>query len=746
MYPSTRARDAGLSGTTENSMTTLAARILRVSICVSTLLVMATCASHYADSPVVDTDTRANAYSDPRRVFVRIQSNLERIAARRPRHVLPVGQAGDALERIIDAYAAFLDGDDHAMDVALTDVASAARARRSASPPGDEDYERHLAAERETYFAAIDHAATSSAPLVRLMAGLRTTDSVLFIEAAQREFMTIATRRMSVKGPAQSVPDALDDTWLRLPCRTVQGRAAQFAAAAVEAKALNGPLLACPLDTADPSRVEAIIAEPQRLVPHVDAAPAKAENAVSDVALPPPWDRETAVNHMAENPDAAEAALKSASGDAVGKLDFALFLHAFREQTPARDAQIAALLKGVEESPTNEECCGEPIEGADPAYDGSDESLVPRIVWASESGVANTQSAFYAIPCDVLVARPRLLAATQSRYGSNRDNFVPRSGCAWGRGTIHGFPDAELSEFVAAAAAADGHFIDTYEGTMKYGLEVTQAQAIEAVKLDPRGLLERPEPVFAYPYETWSMLSIGNQQVAAALKSRYEQLHEKIVAFYQLRGLNDEESRRAAKTGLFGAVLGAECGGAVTRASPRATLLAGGVPQDLARLDPADTQHDSPETEACAEFAGMDPLLHVAVASPKALELLLPRVQNVNLGDDIGKTPLMVAAQHDLIESARLLLAHQAAVNATTMQARDASGYALAHDARTPLMYAAASGSFAMINLLLDAGADPYQVDTKGSRAIDYLLGFGPVAANPRLTPTQRAEATRLLF
>ncbi|MEO5560797.1 MAG: ankyrin repeat domain-containing protein [Dokdonella sp.] len=727
-------------------MTTFTARILHLSACVATLLVMAACGSHYADSPVVDTDTRANAYSDPRRVFVRIQSNLERVAARRPRHVLPVGQAGDALERVVDAYAAFLEGDDPAMNAALADVAGAARKRRSALPTGEADYQRALAAEREAYFAVIDHAAASTSPLVRLLAGLRAADSVLFIETAQREFMTLATRRMNSKGPAQSVPDALDETWLRLPCRTVQGRAAQFATAAVEAKSLNGPLLACPLDTADPSRIEAIIAEPQRLMPHVDAAPAKVDSVASDVAPPPPWDRETAVQHMAKNPDAAEVALESATGDAVGKLDFALFLHAFRKQTPTRDARIALLLEGVEESPTNEDCCGEPIEGADAAYDGSDESLVPRIVWASESGVANSESAFYAIPCDVLVAQPKLLAATQSRYGSNRDNFVPRSGCGWGRGTVHGFPDAELRAFVDAAAEADGDFIDTYEGTMKYGFEVAQTQAFEALKLDPRGLLANPEPVFAYPYETWSMLSIGNQQVTAALKSRYEQLHEKIAAFYQLRGLNDEESRRAAKSGLFGAVLGAECGGAVPRFSPRATLLAGGVPQDLAQLDPADRQHDSPETEACAAFAGMDPLLHVAVASPKALDSLLARVQNVDLGDVIEKTPLMLAAQHDLIESARVLLAHHAAVNATTMETRDGWSYSLAHDARTPLMYAAASGSLAMIQLLLDAGADPFQADTKGARAIDYLLGFGPVAPNSRLTQTQRTQAARLLF
>ena len=107
----------------------------------------------------------------------------------------------------------------------------------------------------------------------------------------------------------------------------------------------------------------------------------------------------------------------------------------------------------------------------------------------------------------------------------------------------------------------------------------------------------------------------------------------------------------------------------------------------------------------------------------------------------------MVAAQYDFIDSARLLLTHKAAVNTTTLvSANPPYGFALSHDARTPLMYAAASGSLDMIRLLLDAGADPYQTDTKGARALDYLLGFGPVNANARLTATQRTEAARLLF
>jgi ankyrin repeat protein len=211
--------------------------------------------------------------------------------------------------------------------------------------------------------------------------------------------------------------------------------------------------------------------------------------------------------------------------------------------------------------------------------------------------------------------------------------------------------------------------------------------------------------------------------------------------------LTPDESRRAAKAGLFAAVLGADCGGGVPASSPRALLLSGEVPANLAELAPDDAEHDAPETEACAGSADMDPLLHVAVASPRALAALLDRTPDADLRDPIGKTPLMVAAQHDLVDSARLLLAHKAEVNTTTFAKTD--GYTrngLAHDARSPLMYAAASGSLVMIRLLLDAGADPYQADSKGARAIDYLLGYGPVEANRRLTAKERLQAAAWLF
>ena len=727
-------------------------RNLCVHVLATTLLLLAGCGASERSAPVVESDTRPDADLDPRRVLARIQSNLERVAAERPRHVLPQGTQDDALERVVDGYAAFLAGNLPEMDAALADVARVAQTRR-AMPDDHSSIEARLTAERDQYFAAIDKAATSPAPLVRVLAGLRNVDSVLFLEASKSPFMSLEQRRLDGRGPAQTSPDPLDEAWLRLPCRTVRRRATQFMAAAKEAQPLDGPLLSCPSDVKDFAELEHLLDTPQRFAPHVVPPIERTASNSPETAPQPPWDAATAVRFMAQNPDAAEAALKAAATNGVGKLDYALFLHAMRAQTPARDAQISKLLKAIAESTADEsigdsdELSPELIDGASKPYDGSDASLVSKIVAASESGVANTESAFYAIPCDVLLARPKLLAATQARYYSNRDNFVPRSGCGAGRGEVRGFPNREVAQWIAAAAEADGYFIDTYEGTMKYGFETAQAQARETLQLDPRGLLESPDLPFDYPYQTWGMLSVGNRDVAAALKARYDALQAKIVVAYEGRGLTPDDSRRAAKIGLFAAVLGANCGGGLPKSSPRAVLLAGEVPANLAELAPDDAAHDAHETEACAEFAGMDPLMHVAVASPKALAMLLDRSPAADLRDPIGKTPLMVAAQHDLVESARLLLAHKAGVNTTTFVKTD--GYSvegLAHDARSPLMYAAASGSLAMIRLLLDAGADPFQADSKGARPIAYLLGYGPTGANSRLTEEERERAAKWLF
>lgn len=680
--------------------------------------------------PVVDVEEREGASADPRLTLARIQSDLERIATGQAHRPVASGQDGIPVSAIIDAYRLFLVGDSDGMDAALGRIGN----RRPAD--ADEATVR--------YFDRLDSLATDQSNLVRLLAGLRRVDATLFLSAAAP--LQADVEKRIVPKLMSPVPSALNGTWLRLPCRTVVGRAAAFAAAAETFGKSRGPFLSCPAENADFEELERLAGDPaafQAKAPR--AAPVVTRATAAAPMVPPqPWDRAAAVAFMADDPDAAAPILQEAARhDAVGKLDYALFLHAFRVASPTRDGEIRRLLEEVVDAAMKADR-GDLDRPA--PYDGSEQSIVPVLVLASLSGVANTDSAFYAIPCAVLVVHPTLLEATRPQFGGNRDNFLPRSGCSWGRGTVIGFPTAEVDTFIAASRAADGDFIARFDGTLKYGLESAQAATYESLKLDPRSFLDVDEPSLAYPYQTWGYGNLNARAVSLDMRRLYDEAHASLATYYANRGLAPGLAARAAKTALFAAVWGADCGGAPPQRSVRGLLLDGAAIADIETWLASHQLEEAPEVLACGDSAALDPVLHIAVAMPAALPLVLARTQSVDERNAIGKTALMVAAQFDQLESARLLLAAQARVNASTWQHGDGSALTLSHDARTPLMYAAANASLPLIKLLLASGADPWQADTKGRRAIDYLLGFGPTQANPRLSPEERSEAQRLLF
>jgi hypothetical protein len=472
---------------------------------------------------------------------------------------------------------------------------------------------------------------------------------------------------------------------------------------------------------------------------------------------------------MAESPDAAEAILK-AGKHPVQKLDYALFLHAFRPASPARDAAIKRILAALQKralaelDPPTLEVIGEPVP-----YDGTDKSLVPSLRIASSAGVANSHAAFYGIPCDVLRARPALQEAIQPMFGGNGDNFLPRSGCAWGRGRVRGFPDEELERFSEASEAADGDFYDSFHGTIRFSLAASLLAVRETMKLNPKELLaDEAPPVMAFPYETWSYMSLENRATGLRLKAMFEATRAKIAAHYKKEGLSDEDAAKAATIGLFRAVFGAECGrgegdGGAPRPSLR-KLIVERAPIAAIEAFIAAGEHRKKEASlpfrTCAVNAGKDPLIHVAVGYPEALPILARAARaiepaeaaeldlevDVNRRNSFGKTPLMAAAQANQVEAARFLLTRKtgARVNADTWE--DNALGPLAHDARTALMYAASRGSLSLIKLLIEAGADPHQCDTKARRAFDYLLGHGPTPPNAALSPEERAAAAKLLF
>jgi len=689
------------------------------------------CASTVRLKVVADADEWKNA-SDPRGLMVLIQSNLDRVSAAEPVWSAPKGVVPDARLLIVDAYADFLHGDFENMDALLAKAEQAAD-ESGANVPGEHasDWKTGDTAFYKS-FTAETH---SPSPLVRLYAALRDVDGSLF-----------KTLGNPFDRTASETPSPLDGTWLRLPCRTVIGRVPQFMAATDALKSLGGPVLDCPIDgPVDYAKSEMLARHPEQWSPYVVPQPTTNQAAApsSTPVPPPPSRRDVALAEMDTRPQQAASILEHYSHvDAQGELDYALFLHTFEPQTPTRDATIRAL-----QSDLYAKAMASPGKVDDfplTPYDGTDDSLLDIIRLASEAGITNSSD--YDIPCAFLTARPALVASTQPYYGGNRDNFMPRAGCA----VAHvGFPAKAVAAFERASAQADGNFIDTFQGTMVYGLEAGKNVVNTSMQIDPRALIQsfahRSES-FDYPYQVWGYTSINNYVVSLHIRKLYLAAQDQLAAYYRKNmQLNRADSDLAAKAALFQVTFGGDCGGDLPAVSLYRRLLEHAPPDEIKRLL-SDGAAYAQEIYTCSKYAGVDPLLLVAVADPTAFPLVMQHEPDINERNAIGKTALMEAAQFNQTGTVNLLLEHHASVNATTWGSQDGFTPQLGDDARTALMYAAANGSLKLIKALLTAGADPYQADTKGYRAINYLLGYGPTAPNPHLSERQRKRAEQWLF
>jgi hypothetical protein len=708
---------------------------LMLAACSSVPTTPAVCAATSARCAVIG-DAK-DGYENPYRVFIRIQSDLDRVAAGQPRRGVPVGASRDPMESIVDAYAAYLQHDTPRMNVALAVAVDSAQQKLQGMPqwqqPMYEKYDAHLA-----------DALHASQPLPRLFAAIRTVDTALYYETGGLS----PDQRDDQLGMHSSTPQPQAGLWLRLPCRTLHGHESDFTANAGALKNVPGPVLNCPSEEQAITSLAGIANAPrllkQREVPVCPNGVARDGTCYAAVAPSkpsPPDPREVAIASMAARPDASEPVLKEAAEkDLRGELDYALFLHAFRQQTPARDAQIQHLLDDVQaKSYLHKTASGEfPIA----AYDGSDGSLVPRIILAS---MGEDQSVFqYDIPCAVLQARPALAVATQARYGSNMDNFLPRSGCDETGGPA-GYPAEAVATFKDDAANADGHFIDNFGGSMVYGFEKQQNATETALQVDPESF---PSPivdnVLSVPYENWGYLGLNNYRTSLRLMAEFETAQRKLADYYVTRHMSHEQGMQAARNGLFALVFGGDCGQTMPDTSPRLLLLKHAPLPAIQEALAKDNNSDK-LLAGCAQFGGIDPLLLIAAGSyPDSLDLLLAHGSTVNDVNAIGKTALMEAAQFNQVQSVHLLLKRDSNPNATTWASSNDA--LLHHDGRTALMYAAANASLSTIKLLLINGADPYQTDTKGFRAIDYLLGYGPTTANPVLSRSDRIKAQELLY
>jgi hypothetical protein len=162
----------------------------------------------------------------------------------------------------------------------------------------------------------------------------------------------------------------------------------------------------------------------------------------------------------------SEQILAADKSDA-GQMDYALFLYVFEDANKQRNLKIKEITDElIAKAKTKDPAGIKLLNGGKTSFDGSDDSMIKILMIVSGSQVANTHSAFYAIPCIVVKKRPRLLEATESYFGSNRDNFLPRCGLDYGRGTVPTFPKTAVDGYREALAQLS----QPQEGSIRFAI------------------------------------------------------------------------------------------------------------------------------------------------------------------------------------------------------------------------------------------------------------------------------------
>ncbi len=137
-------------------------------------------------------------------------------------------------------------------------------------------------------------------------------------------------------------------------------------------------------------------------------------------------------------------------------------------------------------------------------------------------------------------------------------------------------------------------------------------------------------------------------------------------------------------------------------------------------------------------------LVAIQSEAPKSAMLLAQSPQtNVNVQNQLGETPLMLAAIHNQLDLAKVLIARGADINregwtplhyAATKGHREMMRLLLENDAyidsesangTTPLMLAALSTAPLAVKLLLEEGADPTLVNHGNASALDFAMSKG---------------------
>lgn len=135
---------------------------------------------------------------------------------------------------------------------------------------------------------------------------------------------------------------------------------------------------------------------------------------------------------------------------------------------------------------------------------------------------------------------------------------------------------------------------------------------------------------------------------------------------------------------------------------------------------------------------------------PEIVQFLIEKGISANVKNNFNKTPLMHAAQQNSIESAKVLLANNADLNAFTVIPQDECYYRITKSKMTALHYAVRYASPEFIKLLLNGGANPYAKtsENNGGYPVDWLRKYTDTNAeekNTNIPDDKIAEVEALL-
>lgn len=371
------------------------------------------------------------------------------------------------------------------------------------------------------------------------------------------------------------------------------------------------------------------------------------------------------------------------------------------------------------------------------------------------------------IPCALLAQKPRMLELLRSYHGSTQDNFTPVTDCPEGAGRpelVNRYLDA-LPESRANVAHDNGC------GTMRYAYYKELRVADLRLELLPKTYLGDTAYSTDNPEQIWPDFdTVPNQNVRAWRPSDYLRFNQtELPAFYAARtiltqhyeesfGFSPQDAKLAAHRALWDQI---SYLGAPEEALPPApsalirAIVTGAPVTEVEQLLAAQ------EAAEGGNYEGQRADLALAAANrPDILRLLIQREYEVNIADDTGRTPLIEASAIGNVDVLDLLKEYGTNPNAATFP-RSREEIAAAWSAgsicggwpdmaatnghETPLMQAAQFGSLAAIKALLAMGADKTELDSRGFKAVDYLIVRNPALALAKMSEADIKEARSLL-